>query len=161
MQNIENRLSLFMSKNHELRKIGILTLMCLAIAITNGYFFDFLNDKFFHLSNTGNDINKMSRNEQFLIAVIIAPLIETLVAQFMLVETLRQKITNQKLLILLSSLFFAFMHYYSWLYIVVTFFGGLILNYYYLEIQKISKYSFFLTALLHSLYNLYGFLFVV
>ena len=134
--------------------------MCLGLTIINGYFFAFLNYKFFHFNSSGNNIDMLPRSEQFFLSVIIAPILETFIAQFILFKILRLKITHQPLLIVLGSLFFASMHYYNWLYMVVTFFIGLIINYYYLEIQKISKYSFLLTVLLHSLYNLYGYLFI-
>ena len=141
------------------RKILTLTLMVFVLILLNSYFFILLNELFFHFPNSGNDLENRPFSEKFLIGVVVAPLLETFFAQYLLIKLLRIKIKNQTYLLLLSSLFFASMHYYNWLYVLVTFFSGLALNYYYLEIEKISKYSFLLTAMVHSLYNLYGLLF--
>ena len=144
-----------------MKKIISLTIACLFLEIVIFYFLNFLNTNFFHFKSSNYNGYKLSQNELFLIVVIIAPIIETYIAQFALMKFLKIYITNQIYLLIIASTFFGIMHNYNWLYMLVTFFLGLILNYYYLEVQKISKYSFFLTALLHSLYNLYGFLFVV
>jgi hypothetical protein len=135
---------------------------CLTLAILNGYFFDFINNKFFHFTSDENGLSGFSTTSKFIIVVLITPLIETLIFQFIPIEFLkRTKWSKPLFLILVPSLIFSMMHYYHFIYVIMTFVGGIILNYYYLEMQKISKYPFLLTALLHSLYNLYGFLFVV
>jgi hypothetical protein len=55
---------------------------------------------------------------------------------------------------------FSQVHWYNWLYVIMTFFGGLILNSFYVKINNNSpKYSYAFTALFHALFNLYGFLF--
>ena len=154
-----------MKKNYALQRIGILTLVSLAIAIINGYFFNYINNKYFHFSSSGNNLNDFSFTSQFIIIILFAPLIETALLQFIPNEILKYlKIYQPFLLVLIPSLLFSMLHYYNWIYVVMTFGGGLILNYYYIKAQNITKnifYSFLLTALLHSLYNLYGFLFVV
>lgn len=140
----------------------MLTFICLALSITNGYLFNYINDKFYQYSSNGNGLNDFSKTAKFLIVVLFAPIIETFISQFCPIELMKNfKITNRAILIIIPSFLFSLMHQYHPIYMGMTFFSGLILCYYYLEIQKTTKYSYFLTALLHSLYNLYGFIFVV
>jgi uncharacterized protein len=143
-------------------KIIKLTFCCLCIAILNGYFFSYLNEQYFHFSSNGNDLNELSYSGKLLIILIVAPLIETLFFQFFPSQVLyKLKVTKQFYLVLIPSILFSLAHCYFWLYMVMAFIGGIILNYYYIEMKKFSKYSFSLTVFLHFLYNLYGFLFVV
>lgn len=140
----------------------ILIVTCLALTILNGYFFDFINNKFFQFTSDENGLSGFSITSKFIIIVLITPLIETLVFQFIPIEFLkRKKWCKPPFLIIVPSLIFSMAHYYHFIYVIMAFVGGIILNYYYIETQKISKYPFLLTSLLHSLYNLYGFLFVV
>lgn len=143
-----------------INKIIHLFLICLLIKIINGYFFIYLNDNYFHYVQDVS-IDNLPRFAQFFIAIIIAPLIETLILQVIPNKTLRLlKISNLVILILIPSILFAAAHTYHNLYVAMAFFSGIVLNYFYIESQKISKHPFLLTALLHALYNLYGFLFV-
>lgn len=132
------------------------------LTIINGYFFNFLNDNFFHLKRKmPKDI---STTEIEFVAIIIAPVIETLLFQVILYYVLATilKIKNDIFCTIFMSILFALMHNYHWLYIVTTFFSGVIINIFYISIQKIKpNYSYILTVLIHALYNLYGALFVV
>lgn len=141
-------------------KIIRLFLICLLIMIINGYFFNYLNDNYFHYVQDVS-IEDLPRFAQFFLAIIIGPLIETALVQVIPNKILRSlKISNLVILILIPSILFAAAHTYHNLYVAMTFFSGMVLNYFYIESQKMSKYPFLLTALLHALYNLYGFLFV-
>ncbi|RVU90935.1 CPBP family intramembrane metalloprotease [Flavobacterium columnare] len=135
----------------------------LTIAILNGYIFNFLIKIFElkNLNNSGNDLENFSKFSKFLIIVIVAPFIETLIFQYLPLKVLeRFKIENRFLLIIIPSLIFSLIHPYHYIYILMTFFGGIILNSYYQISKNNNKYYFFLTTLLHSMYNLFGFLFV-
>lgn len=140
-----------------LQKPIFITISSFILVIIIQVFFGVLNDTFLHIS-TQNPIDKYSWQEKFFLGVILAPIIETFIFQYLPFKVIGKVIKNPVYIIMGSSLFFAFNHYYNWLYVVVTFFIGLILNCNYYAVQKISKYGFWLTALLHAANNSLAFL---
>ncbi len=99
----------------------------------------------------------------FFLVVVFAPIIETLIFQFLLYRLLNQmRIKNTLIIVIIMSFAFSQAHWYHWLYVVATFINGLFLNYYYVYIYKKKNelIAVLLTIALHSSYNLYGFLFV-
>lgn len=130
------------------------------LAILNGYCFNFLNDYYFHLESelpAG-----ISHKEMAFLAIFVAPFLETLIFQYMLYAGLTKvlRIKNNLICVLLMSLVFSQMHWYNWLYVIMTFFSGVILNSFYITFLNRTRYYFMLTVLFHALYNLYGVLFV-
>lgn len=145
----------------ENKKIIQFFFLLLLFKITNGYIFSYINNRFFNLENA--IFEKFSENEILFIAVVFAPIFETLIFQFFLYRLLNQiGIKNTLIIIILMSVAFSQAHWYHWLYVVATFISGLILNYFYLYIHKKKNelIAVLLTIALHSSYNLYGFLFV-
>jgi len=139
-------------------KLFKLFLGCLVLKIANGYLFEYINEQWVHFENiTQNDLEKFSVNEQVLIAVIFGPVFETLILQMGLYVILKDgiKIKNDHVVIGIMSTVFAMSHYYHWIYVIATFFGGVILNYFFIESKKLTRGYFFYTYLLHALYNLY------
>ncbi|WP_353954761.1 CPBP family intramembrane glutamic endopeptidase [uncultured Chryseobacterium sp.] len=135
-----------------------------ALALLNGYFFNYLNDAYFHFNVHQNKYANISEGELNFIAIFIAPFVETFLFQYLpyLILTKWIRLHNNLLCIVIMSVIFASMHSYNWLYIVMTFFGGIILNNLYAYYYKHARtYSFILTVLFHSLFNLYGYLFIV
>ena len=98
---------------------------------------------------------KMSLTEIFVLSVIIGPLMETFLFQYLIIEILsffnRIKVNT---IIIISSLAFSLIHYYNFIYIIVTFLSGTIYaSYYlYLKIEK-KRFQFLYIWVLHSLYN--------
>ncbi|MBS7254028.1 CPBP family intramembrane glutamic endopeptidase [Flavobacterium branchiicola] len=139
-----------------------LFLFCLFLAIINGYFFNWINDNYVHYVNTTeNGLKDFSYWEKFSIAVIIGPICETGILQYTPNKILEKlKVKSEVLKILLPSVLFGLCHFYSLIYVVMTFFSALVLNAFYIKSKSRSSWYFILTALLHSLYNLYGYLFV-
>lgn len=130
--------------------------------IISGYVFNYLNILYFKLNN--DQFEKISENEFFYIAVIFAPIIETLIFQFFLYRiTQLLKIKNTYIVIVIMSFAFSQAHWYNWLYVVSTFFNGLFFNTLYVKIYRLKNefYAILLVVIVHALYNLYGFLFVV
>ena len=135
----------------------IILLFCLSTI--NGYFFNFLNDKYFHL--TTHVFGQTPKMELLFISVVAAPIAETYLLQYLpnLILT-KLRVKNTFLLIVLPSILFAFGHTYFWLYVFMTFFSGLILNYLFLYLKGKTPYYILITMLFHAMYNLFGFLFV-
>jgi len=130
------------------------------LAVVNGYFFNFINDYYFHIETklpTG-----ISQKEMAFLAVFVAPFLETLIFQYLLHAGLT-KVLNVKsnlVCVLLMSFVFSQIHWYNWLYVIMTFFSGIILNSFYITFLNRTRYYFMLTVLFHALYNLYGVLFI-
>ncbi|SMO35785.1 hypothetical protein SAMN06265171_101257 [Chryseobacterium rhizoplanae] len=139
----------------------IIFIVSFAAALLNGYFFNYINNAYFQIES--NNTENFSQIEKIIIILMIAPILETLIFQHILYLVLKKiKIQNDILCIVIMSIIFSSMHYYNWLYMVMTFFGGLILNNLYLYYYKHNnKYCFILTVLFHALFNLYGYLFIM
>lgn len=134
---------------------------CLFLTILNGYFFNWLNNNFFDFTNTTeNGLKDFSNNEKFVLIVIIGPLVETALFQYLPIKILEKiGVKNNWIKIIASSILFALLHFYNPIYIAMTFISGFLLNKFYLESRTKSNFYFVLTALLHSMYNLYGYFF--
>ncbi|PJB12453.1 MAG: hypothetical protein CO119_06555 [Flavobacteriales bacterium CG_4_9_14_3_um_filter_40_17] len=98
----------------------------------------------------------------FFLAVIFAPIIETMFFNVFPVEVLSLFIKNKYLIVILASIVFASIHTYSIAYLIMTYFGAIGLNVFYLVVKEKKGFlgSTGLTILLHSIYNLIGFLLI-
>lgn len=134
----------------------------LFLTILNGYIFNWINDTYFNYTNKSeNGLKDFTKIEKFSIIVIFAPVIETLIFQYIPNKILEKlKIKKKALNIVIPSLLFSLVHYYSPIYIVMTFISGVLLNKFYIECKTKTNIYILLTILLHSMYNLYGYLFV-
>lgn len=130
----------------------LIAAVCLVAAIIIQLIFGLINDWFLHISNQ-NPIDNYSFKEKIFLGVILAPFIETFICQYLAFKLIKLITKNPIYIIGLASLFFSVNHYYNWLYMVVMFFIGLILNLNYYAIRRISKYAFGLTFLLHAMMN--------
>ena len=147
-----------------MKKTVTIFIISFALALLNGYFFNYINDNYLHFNVNYYKHQNITKNELHFIAIFVAPFIETLVFQYFLYLVLTKwiGIKNKYFCIIIMSIIFASMHYYNWLYIVMTFFGGIILNNLYIYYNKhVHTYSFILTVLFHALFNLFGFLFIM
>lgn len=97
----------------------------------------------------------MSLTEIFILSVIIAPLLETFLFQYLIIEILSFfKRIKVNIIIIISSLAFSLIHYYNFIYILVTLLSGMIYASYYLYLKEEKQKSPFLYVFaLHSLYN--------
>jgi uncharacterized protein len=143
------------------KKLVQLFFLTILVKIINAYVFTYINNNFFKLENRIFEV--LSAQEMFFIAVVLSPIIETLIFQLFLYRLLiKTRINNQSMIIILMSISFSLFHWYHWLYVLAVFVGGLFLNYFYIHVLKHKNelIAVLLTILLHSAYNLYGFLFV-
>ncbi len=100
--------------------------------------------------------------EEIFIVAILAPFIETLFLQtvpYQLVSYASNQLslkvkTHHFIYIFLSSVLFAAMHTYNWLYCLGAFIGGLTLNYSYVYFKKQKFYPYLSVVSIHLLYNL-------
>lgn len=142
-------------------RLLLLSILVLFLCILNGYFFNYLNDLFFNFENNDeNGLKKLSNTLKYVIVVLISPIVETFFFQMLPNLILSTFFKNKKILVLIPSLIFSIVHVYNPIYMIMAFFGGVFLNFYYIESKNHTKYFFILTVLIHSLYNCYGIIFV-
>lgn len=145
-------------KNGKILHLTIFMLICLVLMILNGKLFEIIQN---HLLNEefSNPIDSQPVFDQILFGVIVGPAIETVIFQYGLNKILlRLNCQNFYLLLIVPSIFFALAHLpYNYVYALATFFGGLILNYFFLKSKTNSNSALIFTILIHSLYNLYAF----
>ena len=143
------------------KKIIRLFFLIFLFKLINGYVFTYINSRYFKLENA--IFEELSEKEMLLLAVVLAPIIETLIFQLFLYRIINKtRINNTLIIIILMSFVFSQAHWYHWLYVVAAFINGIFLNYFYLYTYKKKNelVAVLLTIVLHSSYNLFGFLFV-
>ncbi|MFP4090525.1 MAG: type II CAAX prenyl endopeptidase Rce1 family protein [Cyclobacteriaceae bacterium] len=93
--------------------------------------------------------------EIFFVTVIFAPLLETFLCQYLVIEILyRFKKISVSSIIIISALIFSLGHYYNIIYIFFAFVSGLVYASYYLYLKMEKKrFPFLYIVGLHALYN--------
>lgn len=143
------------------KKIIQYFILLLLLKILNSYLFNYLNENYFLFENP--IFEEIPSNELFFMVVVFAPIIETLIFQYLLFSLLIQmRIKNTLIIVLLMSVAFSIAHWYHLLYLVAAFVNGFFLNYFYVYVNKYRNelIAVLLTIALHASYNLYSFLFV-
>lgn len=136
-------------------------LICLLLSITNGYIFNYLNSTYFHYTSNENGLSEFPNAMKVVMIVIIAPVIETFIFNLLPNQILKKiGLKNTFFLVLIPSIIFSLFHLYHPIYGVMALIGGIIINWYFLHSHSKIKIAFWLVTLLHSSYNLYGYLFV-
>ena len=142
------------------KKDFLVFFLSLFFLIGNAYLFNYII-KLYGITLEENDLLADNKTIELILVVLIGPFFETLVLQFLLKLRLDHFNFSVYIKILIHASVFAVLHDYTYVYVIMAFFGGLIFNsYYYYSFAKYRYYALFLVFLLHSFYNLYGFLFV-
>ena len=105
----------------------------------------------------GSIQEKHSLIYDFVVACIIAPIVETYIFQVLIINLFTNYwIKNKNIAILISALLFGFSHLYSWYYIFWTFFVGLVFAWAYVIYKEKQGYkkAVFAIILIHALRNL-------
>lgn len=112
----------------------------------------------FLFSDYSNGYPFESPKEEFFITVVIAPLIETILFQYLIIDSILRKRSDAFLLAsFCSAICFGLAHHYSAPYMLLTFLGGFLLAILYLTAKLKGKSPFLVICLTHALYNLIGF----
>lgn len=113
---------------------------------------------FFDDELTTNNLHFSSLQEEFITLVIIAPIVETLIFQYLIIEVLLNLKLKPWVCILVSALLFGVSHWYNLVYILVTTVVGLIFAYYYLALRHQNFMNkLVLITIIHALSNLFAF----
>jgi len=135
----------------------IILLLIIVIALTS----NFMADKFeIDIAGQSSPFENDSLIFKFFMAVFIGPFIETFLINSLPYRFFKFFVNKISIVIILCSSLFAILHYYSFLYVLMTFFGGILLNLFYAICINKKQPSYILTVLLHSLYNFIGFVLI-
>ncbi len=137
------------------RFISIMTTICILGFVPFLPFFFMLNH--FTGDMGGPDLESMSLISQFIFAVVIVPLLETLLFQLLPISLLR-KFTgfSSGTVIIISSMLFGLQHCYSPMYILHGFLIGLVLAYSYIVYENRENSSYWVVCSIHSLRNCFS-----
>lgn len=106
-----------------------------------------------------NNTNDWGMLEKFFLKVVLAPILETLIFQALIIELLLYYQVRALYSIPIAAAIFAAAHYYNPVYAIVTSFAGLLYAYYYYILQKRNKGMAILwVTLLHAAWNFIAFL---
>ena len=124
------------------------------LTISIYYFVQYLNPNFIFNSSSKPFVNLThSVWLKFIAVVLIAPIYETFLFQYLIITTLLGKI-NTKWVIFISSFFFGLSHFYNFFYILNAFFVGIVLAFAYVNWNGKKQSPFLVVFLIHSLHNL-------
>jgi hypothetical protein len=96
--------------------------------------------------------------EKFVFGVLIGPLVETFIFQFLIEKIFNSIFKNIIFLTLFSAILFGLNHHYGGFYILYSFILGFYFTYLYLVLLRLKRKAFLTVLLLHSFYNLFVFL---
>lgn len=92
---------------------------------------------------------------QVLLSIIVAPLVETFLYQWLPYSVLHKMVKlNWRLVVFISAMLFGLSHCYSVGYIISTFFMGAVFMLAFIELQNTGKSPFLIVCSAHSLRNL-------
>ena len=109
----------------------------------------------YNLENMSNSLSFQSKKEEFVLVVIIAPILETLIFQYLPFYYLKKY--KPIYTVLISSILFGLAHAYSTIYMIYGFTVGLLfISACYYSIRK-NINPFLLIAFSHFIYNFFAF----
>ena len=149
----------FFKKNNLINVKILFIFLILSILLAIG--FNYFLIKFNIQSNFwDNGFNEFNIFLKFFLVVVISPVLETIITNLIPIVILEKLIKNKYIIVFLASLLFAVLHWYSIYYVIFAFFGGILLNSFFIIIQNKSNTNkaVIFTILYHSLYNLFGFI---
>jgi membrane protease YdiL (CAAX protease family) len=104
------------------------------------------------LNNSTGPLENATNLKKAIIACIIAPLLETIFFQWLVIEIMDKKM-SARIVVFISAVLFGLSHFYYPLYIINTFFVGLILSTGYVLAKAKGLNPILITFGIHSLHN--------
>ena len=134
-----------------------LILLVILLNFLNNYMFFVVSD-FFEISLNKGFNDNYTIKEKLVLFIVIAPLIETLLFQYAVIEICKSIKMRLKYCCFLSAFVFALFHLYNVFYFWFTFIGGLLFAFLYAKGEN-KKKAIALPLIAHTIYN--GFVFIV
>jgi hypothetical protein len=145
----------YANKIQKLSNFSLLRLICLTLVVEISVSLIF---SFILFPNHSAGPKFETKSEEFFIAVIFAPLGETLIFQHTIISYFLNKRPNSFLFsCIFSAVLFGASHFYSPEYILKTFFSGLLFGTLYIVVYKKKQNAFIVVAIAHAIYNFIGF----
>ena len=114
---------------------------------------------YFNPELTESGFQSSSLLEELVAVVIVAPVLETIIFQFIIIEALLKLKLETLPCIIISALLFGVSHWYNLAYVGVATVVGFVFAYYYLALRHQRNYNkLTLVILLHALSNLFVFI---
>lgn len=104
-------------------------------------------------SPSENFIEKYSIGWKIALGSIIAPFIETFINQWLVYKLLSRYTSNNNLIIIISAVFFGFLHWYSIGYIIATFLIGIFLMVAFINWEGAGISKYMMTVIIHMIHN--------
>ena len=143
----------YLAKRHKIITFLVIFLIANIYAFLASYIINIYNTSILDV------FNFKSLHEAFILSVLIGPLLETFLFQYLIIEILYKFKINNNLIIWLSAILFALTHNYNLIYLLAAILPGLLYASYYLYLKKEKKKNIFFTIyLLHALSNLVVFI---
>ena len=137
-------------------------IILLSFDIFIGHLFQFIAPYFIDNYGRNPSLIGQSITYSFFLSVIIGPLVETIIYQYIIFKLtfyfFNKNTINIISAILISALAFSLSHNFNYFAILNSFFGGIILGYAYFFNYNRHFPPFWYVFLLHSLHNLYAFI---
>jgi len=149
LQRTEQRMSRLIIRSSRLHTIVILTGGLLIQTIIMTFF------SLFWWKDVSESFRFGSLLNHILLLVILAPVLETLIVQYGIIDFTLTKFKSNTLAIILSAVGFGLFHYYSAQYMVATFFSGILFAFIYLIFKTKNGRPILFVSVLHALYNLF------
>lgn len=134
-----------------------LILLIVVLNFFNNYMFSVVSD-FFDIPLSKGFKDHYTFKEKIVLFVIVAPLIETLLFQYLVIEICKTIKMRLRYCCFISAIIFASFHLYNVFYFLYTFAGGLLFAFLYLR-GKNQKNAILLPLVAHTLYN--GIVFII
>lgn len=149
---------------HFFRKVNTIWLIMLAVLLNLIFSFmtTYLN-RLLGLKLSANFLPFESILEEFFAVVIFAPLVETLIFQYFLINlsiSLTRFLFKREYIILaivMPAVAFGLAHSYNYIYMASTFISGLMVNTFYMVVKYRRQDAYSCTTIVHGLYNLFIF----
>lgn len=149
LQHTEQRMSRLIIRSSRLHTL---------IILTGGFIIQTIIMFFFSLfwwKDVSESFQFGSLMNQIFLLVILAPVLETLIVQYGIIDFTLSKFKSNTLAIILSAIVFGLFHFYSAQYMVATFFSGVLFAFIYLIFKAKNGRPILFVTVLHASYNLF------
>jgi membrane protease YdiL (CAAX protease family) len=155
---VVNFFKIDLTRIYNIISIKKLFFISFAVAVLGAISFSILS--FILKLDISNPIDSESLLYKITVGVVLAPLLETYLFQYLLNRILvKCRISNFNLLLLIQSCLFALSHLpYSIIYAVAMLWVGCSFNFFYLRVKELTTHYIKYTFLLHASYNLTAFI---
>lgn len=139
------------------KKSIIISLYFFLFQVLAATFFSVVASKLYNSGINKGFVGFSNPLEEFLISVLLGPVLETWIFQLLPIEYFKKKLDTFYPGIFCSTILFALAHMYNLIYFINALVAGFIFAYFYCIMKVYKTHPFIWLASLHALYNLFVF----